>query len=102
LVGEEEGSFIFAFGVENFRVELNSGLDATLPNVSNSCARRVLGAIRNVAVDNLSKSDVSVVTIEVKACCFHVCRVWSSPFQVISFENAIWCSFRLLGHRLDV
>lgn len=58
--------------------------------------------IRNVAVDNLSKSDMSVVTIKVEACCFHVCRVRGNPFQVLSFENAIGRSFRLLGYRPNV
>jgi hypothetical protein len=102
LVGEEEGSFVFAFGVENLRIELNSRLDTALHIVSDFFYKEVLGIIRNVAVDNLSKSDVSVVTIEVEACCFNVCRVRGSPFQVLSFENAIWCSFRLLGYRLNV
>ena len=59
-------------------------------------------AVRNIAVDNLCKSDVSVVTVKIEACCFHVCHVGGHPFHILSFQEAIRCGFCLFGHRLNV
>jgi hypothetical protein len=57
--------------------------------------------IRNVAIDDLGKSDVTVVATNVEALCLNRGRVHGLPLQAIARDLGVRSLFGLGGNRLD-
>lgn len=62
---------------------------------------RILRNIRNVAIDDLGKSDVTVVGSDVETLSLDRGRVHGLPLQAISSDFGVGSLFGLDGNRLD-